>query len=698
MNYLIELDRWGIKKGLPAKPYVDEDYFQADANIQGINNAIQYAKDEGFNEVTLPQGEYAICYPRPIQMLDSIQLNLHFCKLKVIYDSDRKSPFDTRTGTDYYNFKGISVSFAKTEHAKLVGGEIEGCRVDRSFSNPTEVAFEHSYGVVFKESAVFNQLEHCKVHDFMGDNISFQSSGFFPYVEFDEGCTVESLDYKTGLPIPVTTPKTLITKALPIQFDGQKPTEFMFVGGTGYARLTSLTNKFFDVFFYDKDGKFLGAHKKRRIYSDIEVPPVATKYRFQYLDESVPRQHALTVWFGRIPSHNVISQCEIYGGHRGGVTLGGSHNTLYKNVIRSNGKGLANFLDGKPMFNDPTRYGVNMEDSYGASCIIDDNEIYDCFHGILVGCYDVEITRNKIHDTDFNAINLYACSHVKIKDNYLWNNMNNVGLQAPQFYFPYVEIHDNTFDGGKLNFPTTANYRVDIKNNQFINPESVILNDNCTMSDCHFVYNTTVNATAVIANKLKDCSFNSSQQIILRELIIKSPEIENCTFENLRVRFESQNNKVSSNVKITTPKFKACEIRNHNFGAPVYVDVLDGKLIDTIAEVGITNVDGINPYTRLYNCQINIASTGIKYLFISDNTRQYTTHIAENCKINISHTNFDAILNGGFAAQSNELILKNNDITYVGTTPLNLKYYKTAAHIKNFVSDGNTFTNINLPV
>lgn len=698
MYYVVELEKWGITKGIPAKPYVDEDYFQADRNIQGINNAIKYAQDNGIPNVIMPIGEYAVCYPREIQMLGNVNVNISFAKLKVIYDSDRKSPFDNRTGTDYYNFKGTSVSFAKAENAKLVGGEIEGCRADRSFSNPLEAKFEHSYGVTFKESAVHNVLENCKIHDFMGDNVSFQSSGYIPYTEFDEGCTVESLDYKTGLPIPVTNPKTLITKFLPIQFDSQKPTEFMYVGGTGYARLTNLTTKYFDTFFYDKDNKFLGVHKRRRIYSDIEIPPGATKYRFLYYNESTPRNHGLTVWFGRTTSHNIIRNCEIYGGHRGGITLGGNHNTLEHNVIRANGKGYASFLDKKPIFNDSTRYGINMEDSYGSKCKIVDNEIYDCFHGILVGCYDVEILNNHIHDTDFNAINLYAVQNVKIIGNTLYNNMNNVGLQSSQFYYPYVLIEGNNFDGGSLNFNQTATYRVDLKNNQLINPASVVLNDNCTMENTHIVFTETVNATSITANKLKNCTIKSSQPLILRELIVKAYEIENCSFENLRTRFESQSNKVSAKIKISNSKFIASEIRNHNFGAPVYLDVVDSKLVDTIVETGITNVDGINPYTRLTNCQIDIATSGIKYLFISDNTRQFTSHIAENCKINISNPSFDAILNGGFAAQSNELILLNNEIVYSGTNTLALKYYKNAAHIKNFVSDNNTFANMSLPV
>lgn len=699
MYYVVELEKWGITKGIPAKPYQDADYYMADANIQGINNAIKYARDEGYPEVVLPKGEYTVCYPREIKIPDGIELKMPFSKLKVIYDSNRKSPFDNRLGTDYYNFVGNTISFARAEHSRIVGGEIEGCRIDRSFAHPDEVKVEHSYGIVFKESAVFNQIEHCKVHDFMGDNVSFNSTGYIGYTEFDEGCTVESLDYITGSPKAVTTPKTLITKMLNIQFDTQKPTEFMFVAGSGYTRHTSLTNKFFDIFFYSKDNNFIGVHKRRRIYSDIEIPVGATKYRLQFFDEVTPRQHALTIWFGRVPSHNIVSQCEIFGGHRGGITLGGSHNVLYKNVIRSNGKGLAKFLDGKPIFNDSTRYGVNMEDAYGSKCKIDDNEIFDCFNGVLLGCYDVEVTNNHIHDTDFVAINLYALSHAKIKDNYLYNNLNNVGLQSPSFYFPFVEIHDNTFEGGTLNFNQLAAYRVDLKGNQYRNLTSITLNDNCTMEDCHIVYTENVSGASLMLNKLKNCTFMSSQQLILREFIIKTYEVDNCKFENLKVRFESPNNKVLSKVPITNSKFNSCEIRNHIFnGFPINAELTNCELNDTIVEVGITNVDGQNPYTKLLNCKINIASSGIKYLFTSDCTRAYTTYIAENCKINISNPSFDAILNSGTAALSNELILLNNDITFSGTTALTLKYYKNTAHIKNFVlDDKNTFTNISKP-
>ncbi|PEO35929.1 hypothetical protein CN559_30590, partial [Bacillus pseudomycoides] len=118
---------------------------QADKNIQGINSALQFAAVNNYVEVILPKGNYAICYPREIAMVSNIDFNLNGSTLKVIYDSNKKSPFDNRTTTDYYNFKGNSVVFSKTTNSHLFGGTVIGCRDDRSFSNPLEAAMEHTY-------------------------------------------------------------------------------------------------------------------------------------------------------------------------------------------------------------------------------------------------------------------------------------------------------------------------------------------------------------------------------------------------------------------------------------------------------------------------------------------------------------------------------------------------------------------------
>ncbi|MBD3843637.1 MAG: right-handed parallel beta-helix repeat-containing protein, partial [Campylobacterales bacterium] len=108
-GYVINLGRWGITEGLPNKPYKTEDYLKANLNVIGINNALNYAKENNFTEVVLPKGNYAICYPKSITMKSNIIFNMNDSLFKVIYDSTSKSPFDTRTTTDYYNFIGNAI-------------------------------------------------------------------------------------------------------------------------------------------------------------------------------------------------------------------------------------------------------------------------------------------------------------------------------------------------------------------------------------------------------------------------------------------------------------------------------------------------------------------------------------------------------------------------------------------------------------
>ncbi|MBO1580951.1 right-handed parallel beta-helix repeat-containing protein [Bacillus sp. XF8] len=692
MNYLIELNRWGIKEGLPTKPYVDADYIQADKNIQGINSALQFAASNNYSEVILPKGNYALCYPREITMFTNLKFNLNGSTLKVIYDSNQKSPFDNRTTTDYYNFKGNSIVFSKVTNSHLFGGTIIGCRDDRSFSNPLEVAMEHTYGILFQKSSSYCSVKNCIVRDYMGDNISFSSNSIFDYGEFNQGLTLSALDYNTGQPISSTN--TLITKMLNIPQDLTPKITSFLIAGAGYARTTNLNSKDLDIFFYDNNNKFIGVMKKRRIYTDISIPVNAMKFRLQlYNENNVNKNLQYTIMFGGIPHHNTVEKCEVFNGHRGGITLGGNYNEIINNRIRDNGKGLVRFLDGKPIFNDPTRYSINMEDSYGASCTIKDNEIYGSYHGILVGCYDILIEHNHIYNIDYIAINLYSLLHATIKDNFLYNCQNNIGLMTSNFSAAFVNIEGNSFTGGNMNL-TNDSYRVSLSNNQYVNPDFVALGDNCTFDNNHFTFTENPVTTPWLkGNKISKCTFKSVPT--QREMTFKVKEYDNCRFENLRVRSENPNAQKVDICEFTRSEFLNCELRNHLFsGRPMNIKVTKSKLIDTTCEVGITNVDNQTPYTSLEECDITINTKN--NLFLSDTNRPYTTYKTINCRVTISNPAFSALLASGSVVGANELILKENEFVYTGTTPLFLKYYTNKNHIRNFVNSNNTFTNITL--
>ncbi|WP_257205893.1 right-handed parallel beta-helix repeat-containing protein [Bacillus cereus] len=693
-SYLIELNRWGIKQGLPTKPYVGANYIDADANIQGINNALKYAYDNGFSEVVLPRGKYALCFPKEIIMQSYLTFNLNGSTLKVIYDSDKKSPLDTRTTDDYYNFKGNTIVFSKTKFSHLINGIIIGCRDDRSFANPSEVAMEHSYGVLFEKGASYNSVTNCIVRDYMGDNVSVSSNGTFAYGEFDQGLELQGLNYTTGQ--PTTSTNTVTTRLLDIPQDLTPKVDCMLISGVGYARMTNLNSKDLDIFFYDKNNAFIGVMKSRRIYTEMSVPVNATKFRLQFLNEtSASKTMQITIMFGGLPHHNNIAYNEIFNGHRGGVTLGGNYNTVEHNVIRDNGKGSVRFLDGKPIFNDPTRYSINMEDSYGANCVIRDNQFYGSYHGILVGCYSVILEDNYFYNIDYIAINLYSMVQANIRGNYFHNCMNNLGLMSSNFSSANVTVTDNTFVGGSMSLDNSA-YRVMLSENHYHNPTFIALGDNCSFVNNYVIYTTTLPTVPIFTiKKAVGCTFKAMSEST--EITFKSYRFDGCTFEKLTLRAEPINTKNREDTVFNDCDIISCSFRNHIFsGAPVKVTISDSKVTDTTFEAGITNTDNQNPYVSLEDCNIKVTTKD--KLFLSDTNRTYATFRAIRCEVEIANPSFAYLLYSS-GSKVNYVYLKDCNFAYTGAvTPLALKYYVNKSHIKEFISTGNRFDNITLPV
>jgi parallel beta-helix repeat protein len=238
--------------------------------------------------------------------------------------------------------------------------------------------------------------------------------------------------------------------------------------------LTALVNKDVDVFFYKADNTFIGVLKKKKIYTDISIPLGAAKMRMLFSNETNPSKNLqITLKFGLIPHHNTVEYNEIYNGHRGGITLGGSYNIVQHNTIRDNGKGSNRFLDGKPIFSDSTRYGINQEDSYGGNCVIRNNLIYGSNHGILAGCYSIQIENNHIYNMDSIGINLYSLLYANVRGNVIYNCTTNIGVMSSNFGNAYVTISENSIHGGNMSFHSNNSYQIHVTDNNFVDVTNI---------------------------------------------------------------------------------------------------------------------------------------------------------------------------------------------------------------------------------
>lgn len=406
-SFFIDLNTYHITEGIPKKPYTEQDYTNALNNMIGMNRAIEYAYNNGYSEVILPRGDYSAVYTdSAIKLKSYITLNLDGSRIKVLFDSENN---------DLYRGLSELIVFNNAHHAHVKNGEIMGDKYDRSFIDASEKLVENTYGVCFKQGSSYCSLSHVKVHGFMGDPVNFTAGGW-SRGGYTTGSTSGSINIDTGELEPNPQADTVYTNKVSI------PDHYFDVftlGGQGYSRTTNLKHKRFDVFFYEND-HYLGVLKGRKVQAHVSIPMKATHFRFKFYNEiDTSKNFQIFINWGGDCHHNVVQYNEIFNGHRGGITLGGSYNIIQYNTIRDNGKFSNTFLDGAPTFPDTTRYAINQEDSFGDNNMIRHNNIYGSWHGILVGAYSTMIENNIISNVDSFAIVLYSIEYAKLSGNYI---------------------------------------------------------------------------------------------------------------------------------------------------------------------------------------------------------------------------------------------------------------------------------------
>ncbi|MED3912665.1 right-handed parallel beta-helix repeat-containing protein [Peribacillus simplex] len=711
-TYTIELSRWGITLGIPNKPYVDAHYNAADANIQGINNAIVWAYNNGFRYIIMPKGDYALCYPREIVIKQkNLTFDLNGSTFKVIYDSDSKSPFDPRVGAnDYYAYPsaslpGISFNLEAAYNSHIINGKIIGCKADRSFSNPKEREQEWTVGIQLSKSTSFCSVRNCDISHYMADAIAFENSAFGEYAEFGLGLTVNDLDKTTGAVI-ASTNTTLISDFIPIPTNTTYPSYNSFlITGFGFTRTTGLITKDFGVYFYRADNTFIGALHEKKIYAPVTIPPGATKYRFVFYNETVLNRTStamsIHLKFGLTPHHNIIERNEIYGCYRGGIQPGGNDNIIQDNIIHDIG---TSFLDGKPIFYDPTRYAINQEDAYGDSTVIRNNLIYDCFTGILCGSYNALIENNRIYNCLYNAMGLYTMMKGVIRGNYIYKCGGNITLMGGHFSTTHVEISSNTFVGAGMNWGSGTEYRVNAHDNTFIDPTNNIdlFNEDIhSFKNNHFKFNkyhTTI--VSIIVNRMDGCTFEymGTGQ---KDITLVTKEMVCGVFNSMNLRMNTRNQTSKrEKIKIRDCKFNNSIVMNEVTGVKQKtIDIRESELKDSVLKVANLNVIGEYPTILVKNSDIS-TKTGT-YLFESsiNTSAGYGIIELEKCNIDISNADFLYFIKNGYTVvtKTSTLAIKKSNVNYSGTGKLALNYYSHKNTMVNFISAENRFYNITLP-
>jgi parallel beta-helix repeat protein len=529
--YTIELERWGIQTGIPEKPYQPKDYQTAMENINGINSALTYAHEQGYSHVILPRGEYAICFPTPIQLKSNQTFDCMGATIKVIYDSDNRSPFDTKQDRHPSFLEGNAIEFNRgVRNSHLRGLKLIGDRYERSFQYSEERRREGSYGVVFRGDACYCSVSHCYIAGFMGDQIRFVAEGYIRTGSNGEGSQVLGrIDESTGEVLPDTNANSIVSALISIP-TRDKP--FFTIGGQGYSRTTRMNNKRFHVYYY-QDGIYLGRLIGNKVQAPVTIPKHATHMRLMYLDESDPKkQFDIFIRYGGDCHHNVVEFNELADGHRGGIQPGGSYNIIQYNKIRDNGSNDGWLWGGIPTFPDSTRYGINQEDSYGDNTIIRGNHIYGSFHAILVGTYSVFIENNVINNCNY-GIRVYGMEYGSITNNYI--QVENPVSSSGTSLLGAVQVIGN-YCLGDISLGN-ATYECIVKGNHVVGGGLRVGSGICegnlvTLSKNFYEHSGKLEGDSIRFNQFKGSNPNDSKIFVYPE---GSKYIEYCTFYNIEI-------------------------------------------------------------------------------------------------------------------------------------------------------------------
>lgn len=352
-TYVIELDRWTIKQGIPVKfnvtvgtnhflAYDDTAYITAKNNVVGINEALNWAFDNGYRHVTLPNGEYSICYGNYVDVdgktyslsiypqKDTV-LDFSNATIKVIYDSDKLSLYNPNTTTyscpkcgkvvlpqsngicptladptvgdcgnfiGFHKFVGAAIVVREPNvHIKRI--KLIGDRIDRSFSSyyncinnyPTrdirifsEAGNEFSQGIKFADRANGCSVTDSDLSFFMGDNVStwFQDNGTVAKYQSNIPDFIASQSWGMefgSLNVSNGVEINGVTNDVRTKYIPIPIGVTSFsLTGLGYQPRTSIPNFKYTVHFYDENKVFRSSFKDARTVDLVYIPIEKAKY------------------------------------------------------------------------------------------------------------------------------------------------------------------------------------------------------------------------------------------------------------------------------------------------------------------------------------------------------------------------------------------------------------------------------------
>ncbi len=383
----IDIEKYGIVAVDYVAPFTAAMYEVAYQNGVGIQNAIDDAKEKGMERITLPAGNYPLCYHAAADdeynaIIDASGIDFYGygVKLYVIYDEEGTNPYFT--GATPRLLQGTII---KTDR-DVCGFHLVG---ERRFRKDVNTKYrDNSKGIGLTRTANGNTIEDCLTECVSGDGIGNES-----YMEQIAGWTPDTFtsiewDYTTGAYVE-SNYKFVSAEHGGDWIDKTRP---LLIRCTGYFLYSSAP---LIIRCWNSAGEHIGVVQFWQ-GEYFYLPENTAKWRLE-LTRTVWHETTYTetwsFWLGYgTYSGTKIINCESRLNQRGGMS-NLPNNVLVKDCyIHNNG----NAGEGMVQYYDTTRFGIDIEDIWIHQITIDGCRIMDNFNNLLFRCGNVVLKQSII--------------------------------------------------------------------------------------------------------------------------------------------------------------------------------------------------------------------------------------------------------------------------------------------------------------
>ncbi|WP_165861132.1 right-handed parallel beta-helix repeat-containing protein [Paenibacillus paeoniae] len=339
--HVIDLKKWGILNN-GTKPI---------ETTKGINKALQWAKQNKIQSVTLPGGTYLIDKNSYINMVSNMVFDLP--KDVIIQKETNAKEF-------YHTFYiGVGV-----ENVVLRGGSYKGDKETHDYkkkdSPHSAGTHESGYGITI-EGANAVTIDGVKATEFTGDGLMIGGHGklimdlyaaSFVSGEINDKGKAVANKQKIRTKQPISLSHSLL--------QSQKKFEI-----TNNIKLPGT----FDLVFLDKTGKFVELVKDKKVRETIAIPDKAASVHliFQKADS---KDAYIELWSRTVSSDIVVKNSEFAYNRRQGITVGGADRVLIQNNELHHMKGTL------PQSGIDVEGGYHYNGHFNSNIYIKDNDFH----------------------------------------------------------------------------------------------------------------------------------------------------------------------------------------------------------------------------------------------------------------------------------------------------------------------------------